>query len=211
MDHVLSAVKFAAKHNVRLSIINAGHDFLGRCVEKTFVYQILIYMYRNDAPSGLLISVGGMKGIRILESFVATPEGAKPVDSKTAANVIRPKAGKQAAITIGAGINALEINTALLKSGLIIPTAAHSEVAVAGGWAQGGGHSYLSSEFGLGADLVLEYKVVTADGNLVVANAVSNPDLFWALRGGGGGTFGVVVEATFKASLLRYSTSISSF
>jgi FAD/FMN-containing dehydrogenase len=46
----------------------------------------------------------------------------------------------------------------------------------------------------------LEYKVVTADGNLVIANAVSNPDLFWALRGGGPSTFGVVVEATVKVS-----------
>jgi hypothetical protein len=45
----------------------------------------------------------------------------------------------------------------------------------------------------------VEYKVVTADGELKVANSVSNPDLFWALRGGGGGTFGVVVEATVKA------------
>jgi FAD/FMN-containing dehydrogenase len=50
----------------------------------------------------------------------------------------------------------------------------------------------------LGADNVVEYKVVTADGKLRIANAVSEPDLFWALRGGGGGTFGVVVEATVK-------------
>jgi FAD/FMN-containing dehydrogenase len=53
-------------------------------------------------------------------------------------------------------------------------------------------------EYGLGVDNMLEYKVVTADGNLTIANAVTNPDLFWALRGGGGGTWGVVVEATMK-------------
>lgn len=45
----------------------------------------------------------------------------------------------------------------------------------------------------------MEAKVVTADGQLRVANAVSNPDLFWAIRGGGGGTFGIVVESTWKA------------
>jgi FAD/FMN-containing dehydrogenase len=56
----------------------------------------------------------------------------------------------------------------------------------------------LSSYFGLGADQILEYKVVTADGNLTVANSVSNQDLFWALRGGGASTFGVAVEATVK-------------
>jgi hypothetical protein len=51
----------------------------------------------------------------------------------------------------------------------------------------------------LGSDQFLEFKIVTADGTLNVANEVSNPDLFWALRGGGGSTFGVVVEATVKA------------
>jgi FAD/FMN-containing dehydrogenase len=50
-------------------------------------------------------------------------------------------------------------------------------------------------------DNVVEFKVVTADGELVVANEIANPDLFWALRGGGGGTWGVVVEATIKVRL----------
>jgi hypothetical protein len=45
----------------------------------------------------------------------------------------------------------------------------------------------------------LEFKVVTPDGKYRIANKIANPDLFWALRGGGGGTFGVVVEATVKA------------
>jgi hypothetical protein len=57
----------------------------------------------------------------------------------------------------------------------------------------------VSHIYGLGVDQFLEFKVVTADGKLKVANKVSNPDLFWALRGGGGGTWGVVVEATVKS------------
>lgn len=57
----------------------------------------------------------------------------------------------------------------------------------------------MTSQFGLGVDQFLEFKVVTADGELKVANKVINQDLFWALRGGGGSTFGVVVEATVKA------------
>ena len=72
-------------------------------------------------------------------------------------------------------------------------------VKTAGGYGQTAGHAPFSSKYGLGADQVLEYKVVTADGELVVANSVVNTDLFWALRGGGGSTFGVVVEATVKA------------
>lgn len=72
------------------------------------------------------------------------------------------------------------------------------EVSVAGGWTQAGGHAALSSYYGMGADQVLEFKVVTADGSLKIANPTTNQDLFWALRGGGPGTFGVVVEATVK-------------
>lgn len=92
-----------------------------------------------------------------------------------------------------------ELNAELKKSGLYTVGAAHGSVSVAGGWSQAGGHAWLSMEYGLGADNILEYKVITADGNLTVANAVTNPDLFWAMRGGGGGTWGVVVEATMKA------------
>lgn len=62
-----------------------------------------------------------------------------------------------------------------------------------------GGHGPVAPQYGLGVDQWLEAKVVTADGELKIANAVTNPDLFWAIRGGGGGTFGVVVEATWKA------------
>jgi FAD/FMN-containing dehydrogenase len=61
-----------------------------------------------------------------------------------------------------------------------------------------GGHGPLTATYGLAVDQVLQYKIVTPDGNLVVANSKVNPDLFWALRGGGG-VWGVVLEATVKA------------
>lgn len=70
---------------------------------------------------------------------------------------------------------------------------------MSGGWGQNGGYGPLTAQYGLGVDQWLEAKVVTADGELRVANNVSNQDLFWAIRGGGGGTFGIVVEATWKA------------
>jgi hypothetical protein len=139
-----------------------------------------------------------MKGVRVLETFEPSAHGAEPVDYKTVTNVIKPVADKQAAVTFGAGITSDELNRELRKSGLYTVGAAHGGVSVAGGWSQAGGHAWLSSEFGLGADNILEYKVVTADGNLTIANAASNPDLFWAMRGGGAGTWGVVVEATMK-------------
>ncbi|KAF2667920.1 FAD-binding domain-containing protein [Microthyrium microscopicum] len=182
VPHVQTAVKFAAKHNVRLSVINSGHD----------------YVARNDAPSGIRLSVTDLKGIRILESFQPTPKGAESVDKTTKVNTIKPIAGKQAAVTIGAGITIDELNKALKPSNLYAIGAAHGSVSVAGGWAQSGGHAPLSSYYGLGVDQVLEYKVVTANGSLVIANPTNNQDLFWALRGGGPSTFGVVVEATVK-------------
>ena len=55
-----------------------------------------------------------------------------------------------------------------------------------------------SPEHFVGVDNVLEFTIVTADGNHVVANAYNNQDLFWALRGGGGGTWGVVTSVSYK-------------
>lgn len=74
-------------------------------------------------------------------------------------------------------------------------------VGLAGGYIQGGGHSLLSTSFGLAADSALEFDVVLSNGQLVKANRRSNPDLFWALRGGGGGTYGVVMSVTVAAYL----------
>lgn len=68
-----------------------------------------------------------------------------------------------------------------------------------GGYIQGGGHSPLTSMYGTGADQVLAFEVVTPDGNFVTADFTQNTDLFWALRGGGGSTFGVATSVTVKA------------
>ncbi|TLD36580.1 FAD-binding domain-containing protein [Venturia nashicola] len=181
VSKVQNAVKFAASKNVRLSVMNSGHDFIGR----------------NDAPSGLSLQVAELKGVRVLESFTPTPQGAESVTYKTVANTIKTVEGKQAAATIGGGVNIDELNKALKPSGLCAMGAAHGEASVAGGQTQAGGHAALSSN-GMGADQVLELKVVLANGALVTANPTTNQDLFLALRGGGPGTFGVVVEATVK-------------
>jgi len=68
-----------------------------------------------------------------------------------------------------------------------------------GGYLTGGGHSALSADYGLAADNVLEVRVVTPTGNILVANECQNSDLFYAFRGGGGGTFGVLLSATIKS------------
>ncbi|KAB8209196.1 hypothetical protein BDV34DRAFT_232818 [Aspergillus parasiticus] len=91
-------------------------------------------------------------------------------------------------------------------------------VGVAGGYVLGGGHSPLSSIHGLAADQVLSMEVVLPDGRFVTASFAENKELVWALRGGGGSTFGVVTSVTIKAyptipattSTFTWSTSAKS-
>jgi len=71
-------------------------------------------------------------------------------------------------------------------------------VGAAGGWVLGGGHSALSPQYGLGVDNALQFTLVTSSGSYLTANAYSHSDLFWALRGGGGGTYGVVTSVTYN-------------
>ncbi|KAF2739860.1 FAD-binding domain-containing protein [Polyplosphaeria fusca] len=67
-----------------------------------------------------------------------------------------------------------------------------------GGYIQGGGHGPLTSIYGMGADSILSFEAITVDGKFVTANAKENPDLFWALKGGGPSTFAVVYSLTVK-------------
>lgn len=71
-------------------------------------------------------------------------------------------------------------------------------VSAAGGWLMGGGLSALSRLHGIGVDNVLSFDMVLANTSHVRVDACSYPDLFWALRGGGGGSFGVVTSARYK-------------
>src|SRR5271156_563012 len=65
----------------------------------------------------------------------------------------------------------------------------------------GGGFGSWSKQYGMAAASLLEAEVVTADGDVKIANSCSNPDLFWALKGGGGG-FGVVTRVTLRTHAL---------
>jgi hypothetical protein len=76
-------------------------------------------------------------------------------------------------------------------------------VGAVGGYIQGAGSGPASHAFGLATDQVLEYKVVLASGRLVTANSCQYQDLFTALRGGGGGKYGVLISATIKAHPTR--------
>ncbi|KAL4874763.1 hypothetical protein BJY04DRAFT_233302 [Aspergillus karnatakaensis] len=85
-------------------------------------------------------------------------------------------------------------------------------VGAAGGWITGGGHSLLSNELGLGVDNVQQLKAVLPNGAYVTANRCQNQDIFFALRGGGGGTFGVVTEmSTLVHPEKPMVTAVASF
>jgi hypothetical protein len=103
------------------------------------------------------------------------------------------------AIKMGAGVQGYEAMAAAEAQGLVAVGGECPTVGVAGGYTQGGGHSALSTSFGLAADQTLEWEVVTACGELVTASRTKNSDLYWALSGGGGGTYGIVISLTAKA------------
>ncbi|KAF3401999.1 putative FAD-linked oxidoreductase, partial [Penicillium rolfsii] len=103
------------------------------------------------------------------------------------------------AVRMAAGVQGVDIYAAAHQRGLVIVGGECATVGPVGGYTQGGGHSALSSRFGLGADQVLEWEVVDGTGRLLTASPTQHPELYWALSGGGGGTYGVVSSMTVKA------------
>jgi hypothetical protein len=102
------------------------------------------------------------------------------------------------AVKVGAGVSIYDAYLFADAHGGIIVGGDCPTVSLAGGYTQGGGHGPLSSKFGLGADQVLEWEVVTATGQLLTASPTQHSDLYWALCGGGGGTYGIVTAMTVK-------------
>ena len=93
------------------------------------------------------------------------------------------------AVRVGAGLQGYDLFRLMESKNITLVTADGSTVGAYGGYMQGGGYSAISSLYGLAADQVLSMEVVTADGRFVIADRYTNRDLFWAMRGGGGGWF----------------------
>ena len=104
------------------------------------------------------------------------------------------------AVKMGAGVQGFEAYNFAKDNKIDIVSGECDSVGVAGGYTQGGGHSALSSRYGLGADQTLEWEVIDGQGRFLVARPDNeNADLYWALSGGGGGTYGVVWSLTARA------------
>jgi FAD/FMN-containing dehydrogenase len=165
---VVAAVNFARRNNLRLVVKGGGHGYQGT----------------SNAPDSLLIWTRRMNAVTLHDDFV--PQGC------------HSKQSPQPAMSVGAGAlwaDAYEMVTT--RGGRYVQGGGCRTVGVAG-LVQGGGFGSWSKRYGTGAAGLLEAEIVTADGVVRVVNECLDPDLFWAIKGGGGGTFGVVTRFTLR-------------
>lgn len=166
---VAAAVNFAREKNVRLVIKDTGHDILGR----------------SDGYGSLEVWIKYLRtGVNFTNEFKSGCEATNWTG---------------AAISVGGGYTFDDVYPIAEANDVVVVGGGTPSVGVLGGWMQGGGHGPASREFGLGAEQVLSAQVVLANGSIVTASACENPDLFFAIRGGGPGTYGVVTQTAIKA------------
>ncbi len=125
----------------------------------------------------------------------STLSGGMVLDLRNIRHISVDRRGRTA--TIGAGSQLIDVYAALAAHGVTIPAGSCPSVGIAG-HALGGGMGLAARHLGLTADNLVSAQIVTADGRLRTASAHHDPDLYWALRGGGGGNFGVVTRFTFR-------------
>ncbi len=167
-EDVVAAVNFAREHNLRLVIKGGAHSYQGR----------------SNSADSLLIWTRAMNNIVLHDAFVAQGCAGKHAP--------------QPAVTVGAGaVWAHTYDAVTTKAGRYVQGGGCVTVGVVG-LVQSGGFGSFSKNYGLAAAGLLEAEIVTADGMVRIANACTNPDLFWGIKGGGGGSLGVVTRVTLR-------------
>ena len=165
---VAAGVSFARERRLRLVVKGGGHSYQGT----------------SCAADSLLIWTRAMNQVTLHDAFV--PAGC--------AGKVPPAP----AVSTGAGAMWIDLYDAVTtRAGRYVQGGGCTSVGVAG-LVQSGGFGSFSKGFGSAAAGLLEAEVVTADGRVRIANACSEPELYWALKGGGGGTFGVVTRLTLR-------------
>jgi FAD/FMN-containing dehydrogenase len=165
---VVATVNFARTRGLRLLVKGGGHSYQGT----------------SNAPDSLLIWPRGMNAITLHDAFVGAGCAGH--------------SDPQQAVTIEPGAIWGQVYQAVTtRAGRYVQGGGCLTVGVAG-LVQSGGFGSFSKAFGTAAASLLEAEVVTADGTLRTVNACVDPELFWALKGGGGGSLGVVTRLTLR-------------
>jgi len=151
------------------------------------------------SPGDVQAIVTSAKGQKVAvlsggHSPMCMPDGAFLINLRKMNTVLVDKEGMT--VTAGGGAKIGEVDAALKPHHLAVPLGTHPDTGI-GGLTLGGGIGWLTPRVGLAIDNLVAADVVLADGRLVTASATSYPDLYWAIRGGGG-NFGVVVSFTYK-------------
>ncbi|RDI33587.1 FAD/FMN-containing dehydrogenase [Lentzea flaviverrucosa] len=159
---------------------------IARCVRPEDVQACLEFASHERIP------VAARSGKHSYAAY-SLPENGLVVDLAAMSAVT--VAGNRA--RVGAGAQLLPVYEAIGAAGQALPAGTCRSVGI-GGLALGGGISVLGRKYGLTSDHLVSARIVTPDGCLRTASAHEEPDLYWALRGGGGGNFGIVTEFTFR-------------
>ncbi|GAA1577666.1 FAD-binding oxidoreductase [Kribbella sancticallisti] len=159
-----------------------------RAANATDVQTAINFARNNKLP--LVAKAGG-------HSYVGASAVSKGVMLDTGAMRGMSYEAKGGVLNVGPGARLYDVHAFLDKYGRSLPTGTCPTVGVAG-LALGGGLGIHTRSWGLTCDRILSMGVITADGKPRVISATVEPDLFWALRGGGGGNFGVVTSFRFS-------------
>jgi hypothetical protein len=162
------------------------------------VRRVIRWANRNDIR--LVTRSGGHS----FAGFSTTP--GVVLDVSRLSNV-HPRADGTAAVAAGAKLGSV-YGRLWSSAKRAVPFGTCEEVGVAG-LTLGGGHGYSSRALGLACDNVTEIEIVTADGKLRLCNEHSEPELFWALRGAGAGSFGVVTKLVYRTHPVDFVTTVN--